>query len=30
MSYGGSSMLAIMIGLGIVMSSKVHREDKIN
>ena len=25
MSYGGSSMLAIMIGLGIVMSCKVHR-----
>lgn len=28
MSYGGSSMLAMMIGLGIVMSCKVHnRED---
>ena len=30
MSYGGSSMLAIMIGLGIVMSCKIYREDKIN
>ena len=28
MSYGGSSMLAIMLGLGIVMSCKVHGEDK--
>ena len=26
MSYGGSSMLSIMIGLGIVMSCKVHNE----
>jgi len=30
MSYGGSSMLAIMIGLGIVMSCKVHRNEIIN
>ena len=30
MSYGGSSMLAIMIGLGIVMSCKIYSEDKIN
>jgi len=28
MSYGGSSMLAIMLGLGIVMSCKIHAEDK--
>ena len=28
MSYGGSSMLGIMLGLGIVMSCKVHEEDK--
>jgi rod shape determining protein RodA len=28
MSYGGSSMLAIMLGLGIVMSCKVHGDDK--
>ena len=25
MSYGGSSMLAIMLGLGIVMSCKIHK-----
>ena len=30
MSYGGSSMLSIMIGLGIVMSCKIHREESIN
>ena len=30
MSYGGSSMLSIMIGLGIVMSCRIHsREDII-
>ena len=29
MSYGGSSMLAIMIGLGIVMSSKIHNLDDL-
>ena len=26
MSYGGSSMLAMMIGLGIVMSCKIHHQ----
>ena len=30
MSYGGSSMLAIMIGLGIVMSCKIHEQEEIN
>jgi len=30
MSYGGSSMLSIMIGLGIVMSCKIYREESIN
>ncbi|MDA9603098.1 rod shape-determining protein RodA [bacterium] len=29
MSYGGSSMLAIMIGFGIVMSAKVHSKQSI-
>jgi len=29
MSYGGSSMLAMMIGLGIVMSCKVHNKEEI-
>ena len=29
MSYGGSSMLATMIGFGIVMSSKVHSQQSI-
>ncbi len=29
MSYGGSSMLATMIGFGIVMSAKVHSEQSI-
>jgi len=29
MSYGGSAMLAIMIGLGIVMSCKVYRQDEV-
>ena len=29
MSYGGSSMLAIMIGLGIVMSCKVNDQEQI-
>ncbi len=29
MSYGGSSMLATMIGLGIVMSAKVHSQQSI-
>ena len=30
MSYGGSSMLSIMIGLGIVMSCKVHQQEEIS
>ena len=30
MSYGGSSMLSIMIGLGIVMSCKIHRQESIS
>jgi len=29
MSYGGSSMLSVMAGLGIVMSCKIHREEEI-
>ena len=29
MSYGGSSMLAIMIGLSIVMSCKIHQQETI-
>ena len=29
MSYGGSSMLSIMIGLGIVMSCRIHNRDDI-
>ena len=29
MSYGGSSMLATMIGLGIVMSAKIHNQQSI-
>jgi len=29
MSYGGSSMLAMMTGLGIVMSCKIHREEEV-
>jgi len=29
LSYGGSSMLAIMFGLGIVMSCKVHRNSNV-
>tara|TARA_B100000959_G_scaffold238513_1_gene258494 strand:+ start:905 stop:2029 length:1125 start_codon:yes stop_codon:yes gene_type:complete len=29
MSYGGSSMLAIMTGLGIVMSCKIHGQEEI-
>jgi rod shape determining protein RodA len=27
LSYGGSSMLAIMLGLGIVMSCKIHNQE---
>tara|TARA_B100000029_G_scaffold290967_1_gene284552 strand:- start:1956 stop:3080 length:1125 start_codon:yes stop_codon:yes gene_type:complete len=30
MSYGGSSMLSIMLGLGIVMSCKVHQVDEVS
>ena len=30
MSYGGSSMLATMIGLGIVMSTKVYNRQLIS
>ena len=30
MSYGGSAMLAMMIGLGIVMSCKVHNTELTN
>ena len=29
MSYGGSSMMAIMIGLGIVMSCKIHKDQAL-
>ena len=29
MSYGGSSMLSIMIGLGVVMSCKIHPEESL-
>jgi rod shape determining protein RodA len=30
MSYGGSSMMAIMFGLGIVMSCKVYKDEPVN
>ncbi len=30
MSYGGSSMMAIMLGLGIAMSCKVHKDIPVN
>ena len=30
MSYGGSSMLAIMTGLGIVMSCKIHQREEVS
>ena len=30
MSYGGSAMLSIMIGLGVVMSCKVHNQDQVS
>ena len=30
MSYGGSSMLSVMIGLGIVMSCKLHQDEEVN
>jgi rod shape determining protein RodA len=29
-SYGGSSMLSMMAGLGIVMSCKIHNQDITN
>jgi len=29
LSYGGSSMMAVMIGLSIVMSCKIYRKDAI-
>jgi cell division protein FtsW (lipid II flippase) len=29
MSYGGSSMLSIMLGLSIVMSCKIYSQDPI-
>ena len=29
MSYGGSSMLAMMIGLGVVMSCRIYKEDNL-
>ncbi len=30
MSYGGSSMMAIMLGLGIVMSCKIYKDMPVN
>ena len=30
MSYGGSSMLAIMTGLGIVMGCKIHNQETLD
>ncbi len=30
MSYGGSSMMAMMLGLGIVMSCKVYKDTPVN
>jgi len=30
MSYGGSSMLSIMLGLGVVMSAKIHQKDEVS
>ena len=30
LSYGGSSMMAMMIGLGIVMSFKIHKDQPIS
>jgi len=29
LSYGGSSMMAMMFGLGIVMSCRIHRDQHI-
>ena len=30
MSYGGSSMMAIMLGLGIAMSCKIYKDTPVN
>ena len=30
LSYGGSSMMAIMLGLGIVMSCKIYKDTPVN
>ena len=30
MSYGGSSMMSIMLGLGIVMSGKIYNDVRIS
>ena len=30
LSYGGSSLLATMVGLGIVMSCKIYKNDQIS
>jgi len=30
MSYGGSAMLSMMIGLGIVMSCKIYRDTELS
>ena len=30
LSYGGSAMLSIMIGLGLVMSCKIHKHEELN
>ena len=30
LSYGGSSMMAMMLGLGIVMSCKIHKDQPVN
>ena len=30
LSYGGSSMMAMMLGLGIAMSCKIHKDQSIN
>ena len=29
MSYGGSSMLSIMLGLSIVMSCKIYKDERV-
>ena len=30
LSYGGSSMMAMMLGLGIVMSCKIHKDEPVS